>query len=143
MKLLLALCCLAFSLNAAARDDRLMLPIKDALEAPAAQEKLDSSIKLFFAGQPHPKVLKTLGTYPTNKKTNGFNKSDDEACKWVFLSAMLALQERAAKEGGNAVIDIKSNYKNIETASSSEYMCGAGNFVVGTAFKGTVVKLAE
>lgn len=134
---------LAISLNAAARDDHKMLPLKEALEAPAAVEKLDKSIKLYFAGQPHPTVIKELGTWPTNKKTNAFGKSDVEACNWVFLSAMLTLQERAKKEGGNAVIDIKSNYRNIETASASEYMCGAGALMAGTAFKGTVVILAE
>ena len=125
--------------GASARDDRIMLPLKDALEAPAAQEKLDKSIKLYFAGHPHPKVVKELGTWPTNKKTNAFGKSEAEACNWVFLTAMLTLQERAQKEGGNAIINIKSNYKNIETASATEYMCGVGALMAGTAFKGTVV----
>lgn len=134
---------LAVSLNAAARDDHKMFPLKDALEAPAAQEKLDKSIKLHFAGQAHPKVIKKLGEWPTNKKTNAFGKSDVEACNWVFLSAVMTLQERAQKEGGNAVIDIKSNYRNIETASATEFMCGVGNIVAGVALKGTVAKLAE
>lgn len=146
MKYLSTLASVAFltvSLNAAARDDHKMFPLKDALDAPAAQEKLDQSIKFYFAGQPHPTVVKNLGTWPTNKKTNAFGKSDTEACNWVFLSAMLTLRERAQKEGGNAVIDIKSNYRNIETASATEFMCGVGNIVAGVALKGTVVKLAE
>ncbi|HNB42569.1 MAG TPA: excinuclease ABC subunit A [Burkholderiaceae bacterium] len=128
---------------ASARDDHIMLPIKAALETPAAQEKLDKSIKLYFAGQHHTKVVKEMGTWPTNKKTNAFGKSQEEACNWVFLTAMLTLQERAQKEGGNAVIDIKSNYKNIETASATDYMCGSGALMAGVAFKGTVVKLAD
>ncbi|MDP2834048.1 MAG: excinuclease ABC subunit A [Pseudomonadota bacterium] len=140
---LAAVAFLAVSLNAAARDDHKMFPLKDALEAPAAQEKLDKSIKLYFAGQPHPAVIKELGIWPTNKKTNAFGKPDTEACNWAFLSAMLTLQERAQKEGGNAVIDIKSNYRKIETASATEFMCGAGNIMAGVAFKGTVVKVAE
>lgn len=140
---LAAVAFLAVSLNAAARDDHKMFPLKDALEAPAAQEKLDKSIKLYFAGQPHPKVIKELGSWPTNKKTNAFGKSDVEACNWVFLTAILTLQERAQKEGGNAVIDIKSNYRNIETASATEFMCGVGNVVAGVALKGTVAKVAE
>lgn len=146
MKYLSTLATVAFltvSLNAAARDDHKMFPLKDALEAPAAQEKLDKSIKLYFFGQPHPKVTKKFGSWPTNKKTNAFGKSDTEACNWVFLSTMLALQERARREGGNAVIDIKSNYRNIETASSTEFMCGVGNVIAGAAFTGTVVKIAE
>jgi len=134
---------LALSCTAHARDDHKMLPIKNALEAPAAQEKLDKSIKLFFAGQPHATVEKKLGEWPSSKKTNAFGKSVEAACNWAFLSAMLSLQERAHKEGGNAVIDIKSTYKSIETASATEYMCGDGTFASGVAFKGTVVKLAE
>lgn len=140
---LAALALISTSLNLYARDDHRMLPLKDALEAPAAQEKLNKSIRLYFAGQRHPKVIKKLGTWPTSKKTNAFGKSDEEACNWAFLSAMLVLQERAQREGGNAVVDIKSNYRHIETASDSEYMCGAGNIMAGVAFTGTVVKLAN
>lgn len=143
MKWLAILACLGLSTAAFARDDHRMMPLKDALESSDAQGKLDKSIKLYFAGQPHPKVVKELGTWPTSKKTNAFGKSDGETCNWGFLSAMLTLQERARKEGGNAVIDIKSNYRNIETASSTEFMCGVGALMSGVAFKGTVVKLAE
>lgn len=127
--------------TAYARDDRLNMPIKDALETPAAQSKLDKDVKLFFGNQKHPKPLKIIGDWKTNKKTNAFNKSDKEACEWVFLSAVLELQERARKEGGNAVVDIRSNYKNHESSSESEYTCGAGNLMAGVAFKGTVVNL--
>lgn len=140
---LIGIVCLALAHNAFARDEHKTLLIKDALDTPAAQEKLDSKIKLFFADQPHPQIVKELGTWPTNKKTNAVGKSDVDACNWAFLSAMLSLQERTRKEGGNAVVDIKSNYRNIETASATEYICGAGNIMAGVAFKGTVVKLDE
>ena len=56
---------------------------------------------------------------------------------------MLELQERAAKEGGNAVVEIKSNYKNSERSSETEYMCGNGAVMSGVALKGKVVKLAK
>ncbi len=134
---------MAVSLNAAARDDHKMFPLADALNAPAALEKLDKDVKLYFGDAKHPPVAKTIGEWSTNKKTNAFGKSDDEACKWVFLSAVMTLQERARKEGGNAVINIRSNYKKIETSSETEYMCGSGALMAGVAFKGAVVKLAE
>lgn len=124
-----------------ARDEHLSLPLKDALETPAAKSKLDKGVKLYFGKQKHPKPVKTLGEWKTNKKTNAFNKSDKEACEWVFLSAALELQERARKEGGNAVINIRSNYKSHEKSSETEYTCGAGALMAGVAFKGTVVKL--
>jgi citrate lyase gamma subunit len=120
-----------------------MFPLEDALNTPAAKEKLDSSVKLYFGNQNHPKVAKVIGEWGTNKKTNAFNKSDKEACEWVFLSAILSMQERARSEGSNAIINIKSNYKSIETSSETEYMCGAGAVIAGVAFKGEFVKLAK
>ncbi|CAG0961144.1 hypothetical protein MTYP_00735 [Methylophilaceae bacterium] len=129
------------STNVMARDDQKMHPLEDALNTPAAKEKLDPEIKLYFGENKHPKVATEIGEWKTNKKTNAFNKSDKDACEWTFLSAVLELQERARKEGGNAVINIKSNYKNKETSSETEYMCGSGALMSGVALKGTVVKL--
>lgn len=126
---------------ASARDDHNMYPIEDALNSPSAKGKLDPGVKLFFGKQQHPGVAKTIGERGTNKKTNAFNKSDKQACEWTFLSAVLALQEQARKQGGDAVIDIRSNYKSIERSSETQYMCGNGNIMAGVAFKGTVVKL--
>ncbi|AWJ90527.1 excinuclease ABC subunit A [Azospirillum baldaniorum] len=131
----------ATSFPALARDERLMFPVEAALSTAAAQEKLDRGVRLYFGEQKHPKPVANLGEWATNKKTNAFNKTDREACEWVFLSAVLELQERARKQGGDAVINIKSNYKNTETNSNTEYMCGAGNIMAGVALKGTVVKL--
>ena len=127
--------------NALARDEQKMYPLGDALNASSAREMIDPKIRLYFGNQKHPEVAKDLGEWRTNKKTNGFNKSDKDACEWAFLSAVLELQERAGKEGGNAVIGIASNYKNIERSSDSEYMCGSGALVSGVAFKGRVVQL--
>ncbi|MGE5386495.1 MAG: excinuclease ABC subunit A [Betaproteobacteria bacterium] len=141
-KAALALIAATAAFAAQARDTHQMYPIADALATPAAQEKLDKGVKLYFAGQKTPKPAKTFGEWKTNKKTNGFNKGDKEACEWTFLSALLELQERAIKEGGNAVINIKSNYKSQETASPTEYMCGSGALMSGVALKGTVVKLS-
>lgn len=118
-----------------------MYPIADALQTPAAQDKLDKEIRLYFGNQPHPAIAQRIGEWGTNKKTNAFNKTDKEACEWTFLSAVLELQERARKEGGNAVINIKSNYKNTLTSSETEYMCGNGALMSGVALKGTVVNL--
>jgi hypothetical protein len=124
------------------RDDRLMFPIDDALEMPAAQSKLQG-IVFYFGNQKHPKILQDLGEFGTNKKTNAFNKSDKQACEWVFLSALMALQERARSLGANAVINIKSNYRGNEVVSETKYQCGAGHIFSGVALKGRIVKLAK
>jgi uncharacterized protein YbjQ (UPF0145 family) len=123
---------------ALARDSRLKLPIKDAMETPAAKEQLGNEIKFVFGSK--PAGGKELGTYTANKKTNFANKSDKEGCEWAFLSAMVSLKQRAIAEGGNAVVNIQSYYKKNEFSSATEYECGAGAFVGGVALRGTVVK---
>ena len=131
------------SAAAIARDSQNMYSLDDALNNPAAKQKMDPDVKLYFGKQGHPNVEKKIGEWGTNKKTNAFGKSDKKACEWAFLSAVLTMQARAKAEGGDAVINIRSNYKNIETSSETEYMCGAGAMVAGVALKGDVVKLAK
>ncbi|QLH38006.1 MAG: excinuclease ATPase subunit [Defluviicoccus sp.] len=132
-----------FGANVSARDDWLMFPIKDAMSTPDAQQKLNRDVRFYFSGQSHPKVLHTFGEFQSNKKTNAFNKSDKEACEWVFLSAMLSFQDRVQEMGGNAVIDIKSYYKKHLVESPTEYECGAGFMLAGVTFRGTIVTLAK
>lgn len=138
---LLALGLMAMASAADARDDRLKFPIADAKATDAAKEKLDGSIKFYWGKQSHPGVAKNLGTFTANKKTNFIGKSDKEGCEWAWLSAMISLQERAHKEGGDAVIGIKSVYKRDEVSSEKEYECGAGSIMGGVALRGEVVKL--
>ncbi|MDM3869861.1 excinuclease ATPase subunit [Porticoccus sp. W117] len=131
---------MAFSAPAMARDTKHMYPLDDALNTPAAQEKLNQGIKFYFGDKNLPAVAKDLGTYTANKKTNAFGKSDKKACEWAFLSAMLSMQNRAVNEGGDAVI-IHSYYKKNTVKSSTEYECGAGAIMAGVTLVGKVVKL--
>jgi hypothetical protein len=124
-----------------ARDTRHKFPLEQALAKTEASGKLPSGVKLFFGTQKHPTPTAKLGQTRTNKKTNFFNKSDQEGCEWAFMSAMISLAQYAQKVGGNAVVNIRSNYKNVEFSSETEYECGAGNVTGGTAFIGDVVKL--
>jgi hypothetical protein len=135
-----ALAALVFS-TAQARDERLKMPIAAAMESDEAKAKLGDDVKFFFGSQATPKPKQTLGTFTSNKKTNFANKSDEEGCKIAFLSAMIALKERAIREGGNAVINIHSVYKDATFKSNTEYECGAGKILGGVALRGTVVKL--
>ncbi|MCP4264693.1 MAG: excinuclease [Candidatus Brocadiaceae bacterium] len=126
-----------------ARNDIGSHSIKEALALERSKEKLGNDNKFFFGDQAHGKILENHGEFRTNKKTNAFNKSDLNACQWAFLSAMITLRDRALREGGNAIINIKSNYKNNLTSSEDTFQCGAGAFVAGVALVGTVVTLAE
>jgi uncharacterized protein YbjQ (UPF0145 family) len=126
-----------------ARDTRLKVSIEEALEWGEREGVLLDSISLYFGDQEHPAIDRDLGTYTSNKKTNGVGKSDQEACKWAFLTAIKSLQGRAAAEGGNAVVNIYSNYKRDEFTSTTDFECGAGAVMSGVTMVGTVVKLAE
>lgn len=70
-------------------------------------------------------------------------KSDENACQWAFLSAILSLQNRAEKEGGDAVVNIVSNIHNKPMSSENQFECLVGSIMVNVALKGTVVKLAK
>jgi hypothetical protein len=126
---------------AEARETRHKFPLETALAKAQASGQLAPGIKLFFGTAKHPKPTAKLGPTRTNKKTNFFNKSDVEGCEWAFLSSMIALTQYAQRVGGNAVVNIRSNYKSVEFSSETEYECGAGNVTGGTAFTGEVVKL--
>jgi uncharacterized protein YbjQ (UPF0145 family) len=133
---------LAASFSATAADKMIKFPIADALAANDAQSRLGDSVKFYFADQPTPKVLSKITSDKTSQRTNGFGKSADKACNWVFLSAMLALQKRAHEVGANAVINIVSNFKDVEMASQTEFECADGAIMAGVALKGDFVKIA-
>ena len=124
-----------------ARDDVASYSIHDALNTENAKAKLGNEVAFYFGNQKYNLPVKKFGEFKTNKKTNSFNKTDLEACQWVFLSAMIVLKNRALKEGGNAVVDIKSNYKNNLTSNNETFKCGAGSFIAGVALTGQVVTL--
>ncbi|MFC3284910.1 excinuclease ATPase subunit [Litchfieldella rifensis] len=132
---------LVLATAAQARDTQYLLSIDEAMNTAAARERLDPDIHFVFADSPHGDVVAEHGNFVTNKKTNAFNKSDEEACRWVMLSALLSLQERVKLEGGNAVINIESYYKKQPMASRSEYECHAGALMAGVALRGDVVTL--
>jgi hypothetical protein len=126
-----------------ARNDIESYSIRDVLELEKSKEILGDDIKFFFGNEVHGKILKRFGNFRSNRKTNAFVKSDLKACQRAFLSAMISLRDRAVLEEGNAVINIKSNYRNDLTSSEETFQCGAGFLMAGVALVGTVVTIAE
>lgn len=139
--LMLGVAVLGVSSGVQARDTKLMLPIKDALnyvgKKHSAKDVLDPDIKLVFGKGGGTIIRKEL---VSNKKTNGFNKSDEEACHWAFLSAVKQFQEAARDAGATKVVNLVSYYKKREFKSTTEYECHAGAFVVGVALKGDLAR---
>ncbi|AZN36319.1 excinuclease ATPase subunit [Iodobacter ciconiae] len=131
------------STSAFARDTALNIPLADVLAMPEAEGKLDGSVKFYLAGQKTPKIIKKFSEDVTNQKTNAVGKSDEFGCKWAALSALIALQNSAKKEGANAVVNLVSYYKKNEVKNDSTIECHAGGFIIGVALKGSYAKVAQ
>lgn len=131
------------SAPASARDTRYLLPLQDVLDMPEAKEKLDGSVRFYLSGANTPKVLEAKGDDISNRKTNGVGKSDEEACRWAALSALLAFQDKAKSLGANAVVDMVSYYRKNQFASPTDYECHAGAVVVGVTLKGNYARVAQ
>jgi uncharacterized protein YbjQ (UPF0145 family) len=140
MSLILSISAILLAADASARDTIQQLPVADVLNDPEYARRLEG-VSFYFGNQSHPEIVENFGEGRTNKKTNAFNKTDEEACRWVMLSALIQLKERAQSLGANAVVNIRSNYKNNETSSDTEYTCGAGAIMAGVALIGTFVTL--
>lgn len=126
-----------------AKDERSMLSLADAMNTDEMKEARDPGVRLFFGKQAYPKVEKSFGETKLSRKTTVNVQEPVQACQHAFARAMRDFQERARAAGANAAINIHSNYKNVEIASETEYMCGVGTWTAGVAFKGELVKLAE
>ena len=143
MKNALLLLALTAASPALARDTVVKIKLADVLALPEAKEKLDGTVKFYLDGQKTPSVKKTLGNEVTNKKTNAVGKSDEFACKWAALSALITLQEGAKKNGANAVVNLVSYYKKVESKSATEIECHAGTMVAGVALKGDYATIGK
>lgn len=132
---------LVLLIPATASANMITLPLEDALNQPEAESRLGDDVQFFFGDESHPAVAESFGTRVTNKKTNAFNKEDAEACNWVFLSAMLQLQETARRLGADAVINIESYYRENVFRSETEFECEAGSLMAGVALRGEFVEL--
>lgn len=126
--------------DATARDTVKQWPVAGIFDNPEYAERLEG-VSFYFGEQAHPAIVTNFGEFRTNKKTNGFNKTDEEACQWVMLSALIQLHERAQSLGANAVVNIRSNYKDNQTSSETEYTCGSGALMSGVALIGTFVTI--
>ena len=114
-------------------------PIADALAVPEYKQDL-KGVQLYFGNQSHPPVAESFGVKTTAQRANK-SEQGGENCARAFASALIRLRSVALRAGGNAVINIKSNWKNVEVSSETEYQCATGALMSGVALKGEVVKL--
>ena len=141
MKITAALIAVALGASSPAwsADETVNMQIKDGLEAGKhTKNTIGDDIKLYFGKQKTPAVDKKLWEGSTTQKS--MRKSQQERCDTAFVSAILRLQDRARKEGGNAVINIVSSGGN---DSATEYTCTSGRVTGSVTLRGTVVTLKK
>lgn len=132
---------LLLSTPAQARNEYKEFSIKNLKSLEAYKSRIGDEVKFYF-GSKLPKVQKRYGEWPSLKKTNAFNKTDEYACQWAMMSALLSLKKRALREGGNAVF-VKTNNDHREKTNGTNFECEIGNIVASVAVIGTVVKIAR
>ncbi|WP_170020448.1 excinuclease ABC subunit A [Campylobacter sp. RM16190] len=137
-KFFTAIAVLALGVSLSARDEVLYFSIDNLLTSPKAIKVLNPNIKLSFGSGSKGQILQK--DLMSNKKTNAFNKSDQEACEWAFLSALKTFQERAVREGGTKVINITGYYKKQPFDSKTQFQCGAGALMAGVTLRGDIAK---
>ena len=141
--LLVLVAALALATPAIARDSALHLPFDAVVAQGRASGQLDGSVSFHLEGAKAPATQQSFGEASVNRKTNAVNKSDEEACQWVALGALVALQDAAKRRGANAVVGLRSNYKNRPYSSATQYECHAGGILAGVAFKGTYARVGR
>jgi len=104
------------------------LSVSAATKSVTGKEKL-LNVPFYMAKQKHPAIKKDLGVFKSNKRTNALNKSDEQACRITFLSAIISLQQRAQRMGADGIVDIKSITKHKKLVSASKYRCAAGDLI--------------
>lgn len=124
-------------------DVRMKFTLEDAMMYGEVRDVMEGHIAMSFGEDPNLVIEGKHGTFKTSKRTNAFNKEASNACAHALASALIALQERAEREGGNAVINIMSNIQNREESSTSEYSCLVGSIMVNVALKGTVATIKK
>lgn len=99
-------------------------------------------VSFYFGDASHPAVARRIeDNVTTSLRTRKLGRSNEEACQWVMMSALIQLRDHALAVGGNAVVNIRSNWDNVETSSATEYRCATGFLMAGVALKGDVVTL--
>lgn len=125
---------------ARAADVVVMMPVEEGLNQYRAQ--LGDSVRFYFGRTPPPKVLERIAPITINKRTNAFKRTN-EVCHRAFLSALLALQDRARKLNANAVITISSYFNQVEVWSDSQFECHRSELMAGVGLQGVIARVAR
>lgn len=135
------LAAVALAPAADARDERMLFDVDATLASPLGKDRFDDTVHFYFGERPYPQVLETFGIHTSERRTFAPLYTDEEACRKAFVEALAGLRDAAKARGANAVVNIKSIYKNREFRSDTQFECRAGYFATGVSLEGRLVKL--
>ncbi len=136
-----SLLAIAAASPALAKNNAVQISLQSVLEMPEAQGKLDGVRFVLAGAKAQPKVIKKLGTDSSNARTNAFNKTPEEACRWNALSALIKFAEHARRDNANAVVDIVSIREHVEFKNETDIECSDGTFAAGISLRGTYANI--
>lgn len=127
---------------AAARDEQRLYDIAPALASPEGRDRFDDTIAFHWAGAEPPAIERSLTIHTSERKTFLPTRTEQEACEQSFIEALAALRDAARKAGADAVVSIKSLYKNREFRSATQYECRLSYFAASVTLEGRIARLA-
>jgi uncharacterized protein YbjQ (UPF0145 family) len=120
-------------------------PANFSIEQALAQPDFASAtagVRFFFGNHGHPAIAQRLQRdATTSQRASSRRKSPEESCGRAFLNALVSLRDHALAQGGNAVVNVRSNWNHVEFSSTTEYQCVRGRMMSGVALKGDIVRL--
>jgi len=133
----------AVATPASARDDQRLYDIGFVLQSAEGRDRFDDTVRFHWSGQPLPEGMQSLSIHTSERKTFLPTRTEKQACDESFIEALAALRDAARAAGANAVVDIKSLYKNREFRSATQYECRLGYFAAGVTLEGRLVRLSK
>ena len=124
--------------TASARNDKLLLPIEQALRTSGTRALVSADLPLRFGSASATGADLMGGTSvhavadPYGQIVNGYTNQrrqlpDEVVCLNAFRKALVELQTKARAAGATAVVGIVSNYNGVDMDSPSAYECHIGH----------------
>jgi hypothetical protein len=126
---------------AQARDERMLYDVAPVLAGPQGKDRFDDTVDFYFGERPYPQAQQAFGVHTSERRIFAPLYSDEDGCRKAFIEALAALRDAAKARGANAVVEIKSIYKNREFRSETQFECRAGYLASSVSLEGRLVKL--
>lgn len=133
----------ALSPAAHARDDQRLFDLATVLASAESRDRFDDTVRFFWSGENAPAPEQAFAIHTSERRTFLPTRTEREACDQSFIEALAALRDAAKVAGADAVVEIKSLYKNREFRSATQYECRLSYFAATVTLEGRLVRLSR